>query len=110
MTCIGPDRAEVHWHRREAGIGQGQRLALRLGQLRSELTNLNFAGSRGAVVTHEQLRSEFTTKASRETSPAQTRVRIDRVGNSHGARACVPPEREEVPMPVVGGLDIQGSG
>src|SRR6201989_2166442 len=41
----------------------------------------------------------------RETSPAQTRVRMDRVGNSRGA--CVrPAEREEVPMPIVGGLDI----
>src|SRR6202034_2065050 len=40
-----------------------------------------------------------------ETSPAQTRVRIDRVGNSHRAHA---PFRElgEVPMPIVGGLDI----
>jgi hypothetical protein len=58
----GSDRshgAEVHWHRREAGVGQGQRLARRHGQVRSELTNIDFAGSRGAVVTHEQLRSEF---------------------------------------------------
>src|SRR4249920_413734 len=30
---------------------------------------------------------------------------IDRVGNSHGG-VCAPPEREEVPMPIVGGLDI----
>src|SRR3974390_3923454 len=41
----------------------------------------------------------------RETSPAQTRVRMDRVGNSQGG-ARAPPEREEVPMPIVGGLDI----
>src|SRR5512142_3179945 len=41
----------------------------------------------------------------RETSPAQTRVTIDRVGNSHGA--CAPlRELEEGPMPIVGGLDI----
>src|SRR6185437_11966102 len=40
-----------------------------------------------------------------ETSPAQTRVTMDRVGNSHGGRAP-PPELEEVPMPIVGGLDI----
>src|SRR3954452_3872251 len=33
------------------------------------------------------------------------RVRIDRVGNSLGARACAP-ELEEVPMSIVGGLDI----
>jgi hypothetical protein len=31
---------------------------------------------------------------------------MDRVGNSRGARVCVPAEREEVPMPIVGGLDI----
>jgi hypothetical protein len=30
---------------------------------------------------------------------------MDRVGNSHGARAPLP-ELEEVPMPIVGGLDI----
>src|SRR6516162_4304897 len=41
----------------------------------------------------------------RETSPAQTRVRMDRVGNPHGG-VCAPPELEEVPMPIVGGLDI----
>src|SRR3974390_112806 len=41
----------------------------------------------------------------RETSPAQTRVRIDRVGNSHGARTPLP-ELEEGPMSIVGGLDI----
>jgi hypothetical protein len=41
----------------------------------------------------------------RETSPAQKRHDY-RVGNSRGARACAPPEREEVPMPIVGGLDI----
>ena len=40
-----------------------------------------------------------------ETSPAQTWVTLDRVGISHGG-ACVPSEREEVPMPIVGGLDI----
>src|SRR6266852_9096870 len=40
----------------------------------------------------------------RETSPAQTRVTMDRVGSSHGA--CAPSELEEVPMPIVGGLDI----
>src|SRR5437016_13459439 len=40
-----------------------------------------------------------------ETSPAQTRVTLDRVGISHGG-ACAPSEREEVPMPIVGGLDI----
>jgi hypothetical protein len=33
------------------------------------------------------------------------RVKMDRVGNSQGARAPLP-EREEVPMPIVGGLDI----
>src|SRR5207248_9373768 len=40
-----------------------------------------------------------------EASPAQTRVKIDRVGSSRweGVR---PPELEEVPMPIVGGLDI----
>src|SRR5271165_4227622 len=41
----------------------------------------------------------------RETSSAQTRVTMDRVGNSHGARAPLR-ELEEVPMPIVGGLDI----
>src|SRR5271169_2804734 len=41
----------------------------------------------------------------RETSPPQMRVRIDRVGNSHGG-VCAPLELEEVPMPIVGGLDI----
>src|SRR5690349_23203909 len=41
----------------------------------------------------------------RETPPAQTRVTMDRVGMSHGA-ACAPAELEEVPMPIVGGLDI----
>src|SRR2546430_6871509 len=40
-----------------------------------------------------------------ETSPAQTRVTLDRVGISHGG-ACAPSELEEVPMPIVGGLDI----
>src|SRR6266566_4076597 len=40
-----------------------------------------------------------------ETSPAQTRVTLDRVGISHGS-ACAPSELEEVPMPIVGGLDI----
>src|ERR1700758_4341600 len=41
----------------------------------------------------------------RETSPAQMRVTMDRVGNSLGG-VYAPPEREEVPMPIVGGLDI----
>src|SRR2546427_10891247 len=31
---------------------------------------------------------------------------MDRVGSSDGGRACAPPELEEVPMPIVGGLDI----
>src|SRR6187397_643159 len=31
---------------------------------------------------------------------------MDRVGNSRGARACARAERGEVPMPIVGGLDI----
>ena len=37
--------------------------------------------------------------------PQLRRVRIDRVGSSHGG-VCAPPELEEVPMPIVGGLDI----
>src|SRR2546429_9272435 len=37
--------------------------------------------------------------------PQLRRVRIDRVGSSHGG-GCAPPELEEVPMPIVGGLDI----
>jgi hypothetical protein len=63
----GHDRshgAEVHAHRREAGAGQGQRLAPRRGQVRSEPTIIDLAG-RGAVVTHTQPRSEFTSKATR---------------------------------------------
>ena len=33
------------------------------------------------------------------------RVTMGRAGNSRGG-VCVPSEREEVPMPIVGGLDI----
>ena len=40
-----------------------------------------------------------------ETLPAETRVTLDRVG-SFRAGACAPAELEEVPMPIVGGLDI----
>ena len=40
-----------------------------------------------------------------ETSPAQTRVTLDRVGISHGG-ACAPSELEEIPIPIAGGLDI----
>ncbi len=40
-----------------------------------------------------------------ETSPAQTRVTLDRVRHFAWG-ACAPSEREEVPMPIVGGLDI----
>ena len=40
-----------------------------------------------------------------ETSPAQTRVTLDRAGISHGG-ACARSELEEVPMSIVGGLDI----
>src|SRR5215831_5728334 len=42
----------------------------------------------------------------RETSPAQTRVKMGRVGNSRGARACALRSVRRSPMPIVGGLDI----
>jgi len=43
-------------------------LVRRGGQVRSELTNINLVGSRGAVVSHEQLRSGLANKTSRARS------------------------------------------
>jgi hypothetical protein len=34
------------------------------GRVRSELTNINLAGTRGAVASHEQLRSGLTNKTN----------------------------------------------
>lgn len=53
--------------------------------MRSELTNIDFAGSRGAVITHEQLRSEFTTKANLDQNWTRNSGEDGRPGSVFGA-------------------------
>lgn len=72
-TAVG--RLRAHWHRREAGVGRGQRLppARSLGAVRTYEHQLR--RSRGAVGNHEQLRPELAdkTRRARETSVQQHR-------------------------------------
>jgi hypothetical protein len=61
------DRSRQH---RALAATRGRALAkvsgsrLRSSRVRLELTNINLAGTRGAVASHEQLRSELTNKTS----------------------------------------------
>jgi hypothetical protein len=69
VRCDRSRRPRAVWHRREAGLAEVSGFYLRGDQVRSELMNIDLAGRRGAVASHEQLRSELANK----TSPATGR-------------------------------------